>query len=219
MARGGSRSSDNVARAVARVPLQQASTVPACAEMGLPHGIGASCVVPDRGGRGSSRRCRAEVSARTLPGRDVRPECCGADAKTHGCERRWEQNLLDTFNSGAPIARSLGMRLAFGEDKSAVVSLAHCAQLSSAARPPRQTGLLHGGMYGVVADTAGEDVQPGRVGDDAHGLVHRVLMCKVPRTGWFASARSRSPGSWPLTTTLTLHFQKVRPDGPSYLGV
>jgi len=138
--------------------------------------------------------------------------CCEADAKTRACERRWEQNLLDTFNSGAPIARSLGMSLAFGEDKSAVVSLGHSAQLSSAARPPRQTGFLHGGMYGVVADTAGEDFHAKRMCCAARGLEASVLMCTVPRIGWFASARSRSPGSWPMTTTLTLHFKKVKLD-------
>ena len=60
------------------------------------------------------------------------------------------------FNDEAPIARSLGMRLSFDQDKSAIVSLAPNGQLASAARPPRQAGMLHGGMYGVVADTAGE---------------------------------------------------------------
>ena len=29
------------------------------------------------------------------------------------------------------------------------------------------------------------------------------------RAGWFASARSRPAGAWPLTTTLTLHFMQV----------
>jgi acyl-coenzyme A thioesterase PaaI-like protein len=64
--------------------------------------------------------------------------------------------LLNTFNDEAPIARALGMRLSFDQDKSAIVSLAPNGQLASAARPPRQAGMLHGGMYGVVADTAGE---------------------------------------------------------------
>jgi len=31
----------------------------------------------------------------------------------------------------------------------------------------------------------------------------------VESAGWFASARSRAAGAWPLTTSLTLHFLKV----------
>ena len=68
----------------------------------------------------------------------------------------WEKQLLEAFNHSAPIARSLGMTLSFDPDKSAVVSLAYSTALTSAARPPRQTGAVHGGLYGVIADTAGE---------------------------------------------------------------
>ena len=45
---------------------------------------------------------------------------------------------------------------------------------------------------------------------DMFACVH-VCVCVwvVESVGWFASARSRGAGAWPLTTSLTLHFLKV----------
>ena len=53
------------------------------------------------------------------------------------------------------LRRGSSRRLSFDDDQSAVISLDYTGGLNSAARPPRQTGALHGGMYAVVADTAG----------------------------------------------------------------
>jgi len=79
----------------------------------------------------------------------------GGGQDTNG-DMEWEKELLDTFNEIAPIANSLGLHLSFDADKTARISFAYNPELNSAARSPRQTGAVHGGMYGIVADTAGE---------------------------------------------------------------
>ena len=80
----------------------------------------------------------------------------------------WELELLDMFNRVAPIASSLGVKLSFDADRRAVVSWPYNASLISASRPHRQTGTVHGGMYAVVADTAGEEARRACQAASAH---------------------------------------------------
>ncbi|EKX32474.1 hypothetical protein GUITHDRAFT_156328 [Guillardia theta CCMP2712] len=90
----------------------------------------------------------------------------------------WEAKLIDLFHSHAPIADLTGMRLRFDGEET-VVELPYNNKLDSSPRPGRLLGSTHGGVYCLLADTA----------------------------GWFASARGRE-GGWPLTTTLSCHFVK-----------
>ena len=57
--------------------------------------------------------------------------------------------LLYMFNEVAPIARTLGMRLSFTAEGSAVVDLPYNPALDHGA------GGIHGGVYAVVMDSAG----------------------------------------------------------------
>ena len=82
-----------------------------------------------------------------------------------------ERFLCDMLNKKAPIAKAWGFRLRFEPD-AAIVELPYNPQLDQAHKG------IHGGIYGVLADTA----------------------------GWFCSARSRPPGTWPLTAELHTHY-------------
>jgi len=57
--------------------------------------------------------------------------------------------LLHMFNEVAPIARTLGMRLSFTAEGSAVVDLPYNPGLDHAA------GGVHGGIYATLLDSAG----------------------------------------------------------------
>eukprot|EP00960_Hanusia_phi_P057655 763623-Hanusia_phi.AAC.5 len=87
----------------------------------------------------------------------------------------WEAQLLHLFHKRAPIADLTGMKLRFLGAR--MSSCLPCSYLNK-----ERVGSTHGGVYCLVADTA----------------------------GWFASARSRA-GSWPLTTSLSCQFLKVDP--------
>eukprot|EP00928_Gymnodinium_smaydae_P088121 TRINITY_DN72263_c0_g1_i1.p1 TRINITY_DN72263_c0_g1~~TRINITY_DN72263_c0_g1_i1.p1 ORF type:complete len:159 (-),score=19.32 TRINITY_DN72263_c0_g1_i1:43-519(-) len=94
-----------------------------------------------------------------------------ADAPSSAEAAKHEAFLCDMLNEKAPIARALGFRLRF-EPGAAVVELPYNPHLDQAHKG------IHGGIYGVLADTA----------------------------GWFCSARSRPPGTWPLTAELHTHY-------------
>jgi uncharacterized protein (TIGR00369 family) len=57
--------------------------------------------------------------------------------------------LLHMFNKVAPIARTMGMRLSFTAEGSAVVDLPYNPDLDHAA------GGVHGGVYATLLDSAG----------------------------------------------------------------
>ncbi len=57
--------------------------------------------------------------------------------------------LLHTFNEVAPIARTMGMRLSFTAEGSAVVELPYNPALDHAG------GGVHGGIYATLMDSAG----------------------------------------------------------------
>ena len=57
--------------------------------------------------------------------------------------------LLHMFNEVAPIARTFGMRLSFGEEGRAIVDLAYNPGLDHALDG------VHGGVYATLLDTAG----------------------------------------------------------------
>jgi 1,4-dihydroxy-2-naphthoyl-CoA hydrolase len=57
--------------------------------------------------------------------------------------------LLHSFNEMAPIARALGLRLAYNDEGGAVVDLPYNPDLDHAQ------GGIHGGIYAMVLDTAG----------------------------------------------------------------
>lgn len=59
------------------------------------------------------------------------------------------EELLDLFNNRAPLAQTMGMRLSFTNDGSAVVDLPYNPQLDHAL------GGIHGGVYATLLDSAG----------------------------------------------------------------
>jgi len=91
---------------------------------------------------------------RGIGSEEVLDGATGGGQDTNG-DMEWEKELLDTFNETAPIAKSLGLHLSFDAEKTARISFAYNPELNSAGRSPRQSGGVHGGMYGIVADTAG----------------------------------------------------------------
>ncbi|MFN2291569.1 MAG: PaaI family thioesterase [Anaerolineae bacterium] len=59
------------------------------------------------------------------------------------------QGLLHMFNEVAPIARTFGMRLSYGEKGQAIVDLPYNPRLDHAL------GGVHGGVYATLLDSAG----------------------------------------------------------------
>ena len=92
-------------------------------------------------------------------------------AKNSRTSAKREAFLCDMLNKKAPIAKAWGFRLRFEPD-AAIVELPYNPDLDQAHKG------IHGGVYGVLADTA----------------------------GWFCSTRSRPPGTWPLTAELHTHY-------------
>eukprot|EP00927_Polykrikos_kofoidii_P052691 TRINITY_DN46603_c0_g1_i1.p1 TRINITY_DN46603_c0_g1~~TRINITY_DN46603_c0_g1_i1.p1 ORF type:complete len:175 (+),score=25.67 TRINITY_DN46603_c0_g1_i1:50-526(+) len=94
-----------------------------------------------------------------------------ADARDAAAAAKHEAFLCNMLNEKAPIAKAWGFHLRFEPD-AAIVELPYNPELDQAHKG------IHGGIYGVLADTA----------------------------GWFCSARSRPPGTWPLTAELHTHY-------------
>lgn len=80
--------------------------------------------------------------------------------------------LLQMFNQRAPIARTFGMTLSFTEQGEAVIDLPYNPNLDHAQ------GGVHGGIYGVLLDSA----------------------------GWFAAAAGRELNRWIATSEMSIHF-------------
>lgn len=81
-------------------------------------------------------------------------------------------DLLELFVGKAPIAKTLGMSLTFTEDDRAVIVLPYNPAFDQGI------GLIHGGVYATLLDTA----------------------------GWFTSAAARGGSTRIVTTEMSLHF-------------
>ncbi len=90
------------------------------------------------------------------------------------------EKLLALFHGGSHIVHTLNLSLSFTDDDRPVVIMPYDPAYDHAA------GSVHGGMYGVLMDTA----------------------------GWFTSAITRDPEDWPATAELSVHLLKAARQAP-----